>query len=204
MPETARSSTDFSFSSVDWKSCVEVLSWLARLRREVVRSSCSRREVERASSLVVSEEDEAVVLKPVVLAGGAGFCLVWGALRLRRVDCGTVVAVLEGVDADVDVVGGIGVVVGSFAAGLESSVIGAWVDSTATGFENKSFHSSSSESSSSASSSSSARDSSSSRTLCIRFRSCLSRAISACASCRRSSGLICGRARSSWDSRVRA
>lgn len=71
MPETARSSTDFSFSRVDWKSCVEVLSWLARLRRELVRSSCSRREVERASSLVV---DEVVVslVKPVVFAGGDG------------------------------------------------------------------------------------------------------------------------------------
>jgi hypothetical protein len=34
--------------------------------------------------------------------------------------------------------------------------------------------------------------------------SCLSRAISACASCRRSSGFICGRERSSWERRVRA
>jgi hypothetical protein len=52
--------------------------------------------------------------------------------------------------------------------------------------------------------SSSARDSSSSRTLCIRFSNCLSRAISACASWRRSSGFICGRERSNWDSSVRA
>lgn len=106
-------------------------------------------------------------------------------MRLRRVDGGIVVVVLGG-DVDVDVVGGNEVVVGSVA----------------TGFENKSFHSSST--SWSTSSSSSARDSSSSRTLCIRLSSCLSRATSACASCRRSSGLICGRERSSWDSRVRA
>lgn len=200
MPATARSSTDFSFSRVDWKVCEEAFSWLARLRREVVRVSCSRREVVRASSFV---EGVVFVLRLVDFASGegVGMGLVEGVLRLRRVDVGMVAAVLVGVV--VDVVEGNGVVVGFIAVGFDSSLIGVSIVFSAMGVANNSFHSSST-SPSSTSSSSSARDSSSSRTLCIRLSSCLSRAISACASCRRSSGFICGRERSSWERRVRA
>lgn len=114
MPATARSSTDFSFSSVDWNVCEEAFSWLARVRREVVRVSCSRREVVRASSFV-----EGAVLAegctPVAFVdveGGRG-SLLEGGLRLRRVDVGRAGAVLVGVD--VDVVRGIGVLDGFIA-----------------------------------------------------------------------------------------
>lgn len=76
---------------------------------------------------------------------------------------------------------------------------------SATGLENSSFHSSSISSVSSSSSSfASALAFSSSRMVCIRFRSCLSRAISDCASCLRSRGFICGRERSSWVRSERA
>lgn len=204
MPATARSSTDFSFSRVDWKVCEEAFSWLARLRREVVRVSCSRREVVRASSLldvVVGGLVEGCM--PVAFAGGEGVG-VGLLLRLRRVDVGIVVAVLEGVDVDVAVVEGNDVVVGSIAVGFDSSSTGVSTTFTAIGVANNSLHSSSTSPSSTSLSSSSARASSSSRTLCIRLSSCLARAISACASCRRSSGFICGRERSSWERSVRA
>ena len=74
-----------------------------------------------------------------------------------------------------------------------------------TGLENSSFHSSSTSSVSTSSSCfAAALTSSSSRMVCIRFRSCLSRAISAWASCLRLRAFIWGRERSSWVSSERA
>lgn len=59
-PCTARSTTDFSDSRLDWKDCEEVFNCEARERREVVSVSCSARDCERADSaawvLVVSVE----------------------------------------------------------------------------------------------------------------------------------------------------
>lgn len=135
-----------------------------------------------------------VLVACVVDGEGVGCGLLEVGLRLRRVEGGRVGAMLEGVDVDV--------VVDAVVA-VDSSITGNAGGSPVIGFENNSFHSSST-SSSSPSLSSSARDSSSSRTLCIRFSNCLSRTISACASWRRSSGFICGRERSNWDSSVRA
>lgn len=200
---------DFSFSRVAWKDCEEAFSWLARLRREVVRSSCSRREALSADSLV-GRVGLRLVLVLVAVAGcegvGVGFVVV--GLRLRRVG-GCVVVICDGGDVDVEVVvvvtadeGGIVVGVAAAPAVFDSPITGVSAVFPTIGLANKSFHSSST--SLSSASSSSPRASSSSSTLCMRLSSCLSRTISACASCRRSSGLICGSERSNCERRVRA
>lgn len=53
-PSAARARTDFSASRDAWNAWDEDLSWVARSRREEVRFSCSRRSVERASSVSAS------------------------------------------------------------------------------------------------------------------------------------------------------
>lgn len=149
------------------------------------------------------------VVFAVAVAGGfeGGSCVGW---RLRSVEDGAVV----GVGVDVVVVAVV-VVVDIWASSISLTSSGCrslWTRvpaveitlSSTIGLANNSFHSSSPSTSSVSSSLSSARASSSSRRLCIRFRSCLSRAISACASCLRSSGFSCGSERSSWERRVRA
>lgn len=217
MPDTARSKADFSPSSVDWKLCEEDFNCDASVRSELVRSSCSSLWVLSSASV----PESLFVLLPVAAAfsvddGGAG----WFVWRLRRVG-GAGGLVDEGVGDGVVVVAVADVIVVCCASLVpftprcesEGCVGARWsfggdtgeIAFSATGLENSSFHSSSMSSVSLSSSCvASALASSSSRIVCIRFKSCLSRAISACASCLRSRGFSCGRERSSWVRSERA
>lgn len=115
-PLTARSNTDFSFSSEAWNAVDEVLSCVASERRESVRDSCSRRSVERASSEVWVWSCE--VCFGVVVGRG-----LW---RFRSVDVGGgvgVASVVVGAGAGVCRGAGVGVGVGS---GLCFSRGGPW------------------------------------------------------------------------------
>lgn len=162
MPVTARSSMDFSFSSVAWNEWDDAFSWLASDSSELVRSSCSIRSEASACSLDSSLFGE--VLRPVAFAVSWGVSWLW---RLRSVEEG-VVAAGAGGDVVVVVVGNV-VILGSLIS--LSCFWSTWTrgcvcagTASAMGVENKSFHSSSA-STSSASASFSARASSSSRIL---------------------------------------
>lgn len=88
IPVTARSSTDFSFSSVDWNECDDAFSWLASDSSELVRSSCVMRSEVSACSVDSSLFGE--VLRPVAVAVSFGdSCVLW---RLRSVEGGIVAA----------------------------------------------------------------------------------------------------------------
>lgn len=216
IPDTARSKADFSPSSVAWKLCEEDFNCEASVRSELVRSSCSILWVLSSASV----PESLFVLLPVAAAfsvddGGAG----WAVWRFRRVgSAGGLVDDGVGVGVVVVAVADVMVCCASlvpFTSRCESDgCVGVcWsfgrdtgeVAFSATGLENSSVHSSSMSSVSSSSSSfASALAFCSSRMVCIRFRSCLSRVISDCASCLRSRGLICGRERSSWVRSERA
>ena len=214
IPCTARSSTDCSLSSELWKLCDDALSWLASDSSESVRSSCSSRWSLSACSVLSSFSLSVGATRlPVAFALGAAGAPV--APRLRSVDVGAALGVAVGADAGAVAVA----VAGADAAGPLASFASASCPcsttcgspcppalettfSSAMGLASISAHSPSA--SSVSGSVSCARTSSSSRRVCIRFNSCLSRAISDCASCRRSRGFNCGSERSSWERRVRA
>ena len=81
-PSAARARTDFSASRDAWNAWDEDLSWVARSRREEVRFSCSRRSVDKASSVSDSASgvglwrDDPVAVA-VAVAVAEGVAVLW-------------------------------------------------------------------------------------------------------------------------------
>lgn len=84
-PSAARARTDFSASRDAWNAWDEDLSCVARSRREEVRFSCSRRSVDRASSVSASGGGEVGVGlwrdDPVAVAVVDGAAVLWCLFR---------------------------------------------------------------------------------------------------------------------------
>lgn len=223
-PSAARARTDFSASRDAWNAWDEDLSWVARSRREEVRFSCSRRSVDRASSVSASGGGEvgvglwrddpvavavavvdgvAVSLRCLFRSAGSGVVVVGAELA-------SIVLVGGGMVDDVVMVVVFAVGVPLARACLETSSSG--VASSAVLVPSSGVPKRSSEESASSSSSSklfslshpltrdeertSSSDWISSSAFCTCFRVWRLREREDWSSWRRSTGLICGRLRS--------